>query len=337
MEIDLKKVFSQNDSRWKNDILGENGTIGGIGCLMTSVTMMLNWYGHSETPKTLNQKLIDSGGYLGNLFIWGVIPILFSDVMWGGLVNTIDPLTKTQMDFIRAKIDEGIPVILQIDTIPATSKLDEHWVLAVDYDGDDFMVADPWDGVVKRITSWGAKPQEVIYAYAYYKGKPAATTEKTITIPVKERDWLVGGATVRKQVAEYLEIADADNASFESIQRVIAGIKSSVTDYQTKWKTEEAERKNREEQVSRLKEQLTNEKSLRKELNKKLNEAITSVPTITKVYEDRILVMQGQIDTMGKEKGELNNQLKDCKLQNPIEKLSVSQVIEVLINKILRK
>ena len=338
MKINLPKIFSQNDPLWKGDRLGSSGTIGGVGCLMTDVAMLLNWYGHNVTPKTLNQSIIDNKGYSGNLFIWQIIPVLFSDVTWGGMVSgVVNPLTKTQMDYIKARIDEGYPVILQIDTIPSTSKLDEHWVLAVDYDGDDFIVADPWDGVTKRITSWGVKPQELIYSYAWYKGKPATSVKPTITIPVEERDWLIGAATVRKQTAEYLEITNPDNASFESIQRVVAGIKSSVTDYQTKWKNEEVERKNREEQVGRLKEQLTKEEGLRVGLNEALNKATSSIPTITKVYEDRLRVMQGQIDNMGKEKGELNNQLKDCKLNNSLEKLTAIDCLMLVIKKLTKK
>lgn len=335
MEIKLTKIFSQNDEEWRKDRLGLDGTIGGVGCLMTCVAMLLNWFGHDETPKTLNQKMNNNEGYLGNFWIWQTITAIFPDISWGNLVGgLVDPLTDAQMKYIKARIDEGYPVLLQIDNIPATSKLDEHWVLAFKYDGDDFFVADPWDGAVKRITSWGVQPQKLIYAYAYYKGKPVATVKPTITIPVEERDWLVEGATVRKQVAEYLQISSPDHTPFDSIQRVIAGIKSSVTDYQSKWQTELTERKNRDEQIGRLKDQLIEEGKLREDLTKKLNDVILNTPTITKVYEDRITVLQGQIDNMGKEKGELNNQLKDCKLQNPVEKLTAIDCLLLAIKKL---
>lgn len=331
----IPNLYSQNDVQWKNDKLGVSGTIGSIGCLMVDAAMLLCWFGIKVTPKTLNQKITENNGYSGNLFIWQIITAMFPEIKWGILVGGLhDPLTKTQMDFIRAKIDEGFPVVLQIDTIPATSKLDEHWVLAVDYDGDDFIVADPWDGVLKRITSWGKPPQEIIYAYAYYKGKPTIQANPTITISVVERDWLIGAATVRKEVATYLEIVNPDTASFEAIQRVVAGIKSSVTDFQTKWQTELAERKNREEQVSRLKEQLTNEIKLRTELSKALGEAIEKISTTTKVYEDRLVVIQGQIDTLGKEKGGLNTQLLACKTANLIENMTIGDVLVLLFNKL---
>lgn len=39
--------FSQCDSRWKDDMLGTSSStsIGKAGCLMSSVSMMLNTYG----------------------------------------------------------------------------------------------------------------------------------------------------------------------------------------------------------------------------------------------------------------------------------------------------
>ncbi len=181
MKVQLPQTYSQNDQRWKNTPLGTKGTIGDYGCLVANVAMVACYFGHIETPLTLNEKLRRNDGYAnGNLFIWGALTQIYSDVVYEGQTQTPDPLTQGQMDDIRSIIDQKFPVFLQIDTIPATSGLDEHWVLAIDYDGDDFIVQDPWDGATKRITSWGVKPQELIYAYAYYSGTPVQTAP---TIP----------------------------------------------------------------------------------------------------------------------------------------------------------
>jgi len=177
MKINLPKIYSQNDEQWKNKTLGTKGTIGAYGCLLTNIAMLCVYFGKNETPDTLNEKLKKNGGYVnGNLYVWGALTKIYPDITYQGQVLTPNPLTKAQMDFIRARIDEGYPVVLQIDTIPSTSQLDEHWILAVDYDGDDFIIVDPWDGAVKRITSWGVQPQKLIYAYAWYKGTPAKPT-----------------------------------------------------------------------------------------------------------------------------------------------------------------
>ena len=56
----------QNDDQWKATKLGNsNETIGGWGCLLTSVTMMLNGIGYSETPQTVNDKMKQAGGFQG--------------------------------------------------------------------------------------------------------------------------------------------------------------------------------------------------------------------------------------------------------------------------------
>ena len=177
MKINLPKIYSQNDERWKNKTLGTKGTIGAYGCLLTNIAMLCVYFGKNETPDTLNEKLKTNGGYVnGNLYVWGALTKIYPDITYQGQVLTPNPLTKTQMDFIKARINEGYPVVLQIDTIPSTSQLDEHWILAVDYNGDDFIIVDPWDGAVKKITSWGVQPQKLIYAYAWYKGTPAKPT-----------------------------------------------------------------------------------------------------------------------------------------------------------------
>ncbi len=60
------RELSQRDERWKDEILGhtKDQTIGQIGCLLTSITMLLNYHGYYQfadgsqlTPATLNNWL----------------------------------------------------------------------------------------------------------------------------------------------------------------------------------------------------------------------------------------------------------------------------------------
>lgn len=59
-------IWSQNDPRWANDQMGQNGpTIGRAGCMMTCVAAALR-----TTPKQLNAYLSAKGGYApGGLLI----------------------------------------------------------------------------------------------------------------------------------------------------------------------------------------------------------------------------------------------------------------------------
>lgn len=131
---------------------------------------------------------------------------------------------------------------------------------------------------------------------------------------------LVGGSTVRKEVAEYLEIPDPDNASKDSIIKVIAGYKSTATDRQNQINElkvslakETSERQNREEQVSRLKTQLTDmEKTHSEQIDtlQKTIDALTSGDGSWKgKYEDTLK----KYDEAMKDKGTISNELAETK------------------------
>ena len=246
MKIQLPKTYTQNDPRWKNTVLGNSGTIGDYGCLLTDIAMMCTYYGHEETPASLNSKLKQSGGYQnGNLFVWGAITNLFPDIAYQGQTQTPDALSQAQMDSIKKTLDKGYPVILQIDTIPATAAFDEHWILAIDYDGDDFIVQDPWDGATKRITSWGVLPQELIYAYAYYTGTPTvtlvpsqpavppttppATSDGGVSVDAATFQQLVNKSTQWDTVASFFNIDKQDAVGGQKVVGSMQQLQSQVS------------------------------------------------------------------------------------------------------------
>jgi len=75
-------VFKQGDPRWKGQTLGFGpSTIGSAGCLMTSVTSMVNGAGVKvngalPNPSTMNAWLKSHGGFQRDLFVWGSISSL---------------------------------------------------------------------------------------------------------------------------------------------------------------------------------------------------------------------------------------------------------------------
>lgn len=163
MKILLPKVYSQVGNQTP---IG-NSTIDKIGCLTVDVAMAATYFGHPIDPSTLATKVT----YQGNLWIWQQLTNLFPDIIYQGQVQTPLELTTDQMNQIKAIIDQGYPVFLQIDVLPSTSPLDEHWVLAIGYNGDDFIIANPLGGNVHNITDYGVQPQLLIWAWAWYKGK----------------------------------------------------------------------------------------------------------------------------------------------------------------------
>jgi prefoldin subunit 5 len=156
-------------------------------------------------------------------------------------------------------------------------------------------------------------------------------------------DWLgsnINRASNYDKVCNYLEFTNSKTTSFEDIQRVIAGYKSRITDLTNQLNPLASEIKNKEEQVSRLKTQVTEIEKLNSELTKKLTEALNSLPGMQKVYEDRITVLQGQIDTLAKEKGEsiatiqtLKTKVDDL-IKNQTSVLTIKDLILLIIGKI---
>ncbi len=317
MKVNLPQKFSQNDPRWKNATLGTLGTIGAYGCLENDATMVADYYGANETPLTLNDKMKANGGYSGgNLFVWGVFAKLFG-LKYSGQFQSSALLTKAHMDQIRSALDKGFPVFLQIDTVPSTSSLDEHWILAVDYEGDDFLIQDPWDGATKRITSWGVAPQKLIYAWCWYEGKVPSATSNDVVMEIKasERDFLVSRSTVAKEIGEFLGVSDPDHAPSEASINVVKGIKSRVTDVEKQLTSANSELANKEDQVARLKGECQESEKLRLDLNKNLNDTLKKLSEIGGVYEGQLKTKQGVIDGLSKEKGDLNNQVAILQLE----------------------
>lgn len=323
IKIILPRKFSQNDPQWKSITLGTSGTIGAYGCLMTDATMTANYFGVKETPITLNEKLKANNGYVnGNLFNWSVFAQLFG-LKYSGQSSSIAPLTNEQMSQIKNAIDKGYPVFLRIDTIPATAKLDEHWILAIGYDGDDFIIQDPWDGATKRITSWGVSPQKLIYAWCWYTGRvPQSTSmdDPVMQIRKSERDFLVGRATTAKEVAEYLGIVNPDNADTQLIKNTIGGIKSRETECKTslagnnvELSKAKAEIANRVEQVSRLENEVTDALEREKSLQNQLNQAIRSGGQTGGVLQEQLNTLHEDLDKMAKEKGQATSEAAEWK------------------------
>jgi len=147
------KTFSQRDPRWKYIKLGtSNLTIGGYGCAITCLAMLLNSFGYDETPETVNQKLIAYKGYVsGNLLNWTVVPRIWPKVKF--IYRDYNYQNVKVAFYVYAK---NIPVIVGVNGRPIGAY--RHYVL---YVGDRFCL-DPWDGRVKPTKSYTAV-NDVLY------------------------------------------------------------------------------------------------------------------------------------------------------------------------------
>jgi hypothetical protein len=169
--------LSQRDPRWSSQTLGLDSTttIGGEGCALTSLAMLVNGYGFSETPATVNQKLQAMGsgvGFIGAMVVWGALTQAFPSIVHQRVIvcqGQPAPLTD-----INTSLAAGQPVVVQIDRSPLPGPA-THWVVLYAQQGNDYLMLDPWPSppdsqpvTLMSRYSLGRPVQNVITAAVWY-------------------------------------------------------------------------------------------------------------------------------------------------------------------------
>ncbi len=144
----LTPPLSQRDPLWANARLGHAGspkTIGEWGCMLTCFTMVANTFGRTITPAQLNHAMVSNGGFLnGYLTKWNALSDVYKDIVYQG--KFAGTTTSDLLSRIDSSLAAGQPVAIQVDftsNTPYTDN-DQHWVLIVAKDGDDYRINDPW-------------------------------------------------------------------------------------------------------------------------------------------------------------------------------------------------
>jgi hypothetical protein len=166
--------YSQQDPRWKDDRVGRGGgSMGNIGCAVTSAAMYASGWGFIETPGTLNQKLKSVGGFVSSAIIWSSMSQVHPQIRCTAL--TLCESTPAPIDDINDSLAGGQPVIVEVDFSPAAG-LQTHWVVAYQKVGKDYLILDPWpfpsdSGEVTLLSRFahGRDLQRSIRAVAWYQ------------------------------------------------------------------------------------------------------------------------------------------------------------------------
>jgi SH3 domain-containing protein/peptidase C39-like protein len=211
--------LSQQDSKWKSDILGfgdQGDTIGYIGCALTSVAMLLSGHGYAETPKTLNQKLKNVHGFAGASIYWGAVSQVYPHVTVRSNISCIN--NDAPLNLIDAAIASGQPAIVQVDHSNAPG-IQTHWVVLYGKKDNDYLMLDPWpyqtdvtkeDLLMKRYAQGNPLKRaisHVILYEAYGSGGPISTPSTPGTTPAptsgvsaRVKDSVVWGLNVRSSI-----------------------------------------------------------------------------------------------------------------------------------------
>jgi hypothetical protein len=228
--------LSQMDPRWKDKLLGfdSSSTIGSYGCLMTSMTMVANYYGFSETPDTVNEKMKAAKGFQGPLIMPAMFPVAFPGMIYRNFIqcqNQPAPITE-----IDAYLAQGKPVIIEVDYSP-NAGLQNHWIVLYGKQGSDYLLRDPYPyptvtAPVTLMTSrykFAGDPSKIIRAVVYLEGGAQAQTQTPVTPPTVKLDKGVTASFPVYATADGLALrSDTVVADYTLIERVPLNTKLTV-------------------------------------------------------------------------------------------------------------
>ena len=219
--MSFKLVYlSQQDPKWKSDILGfgdPSDTIGYVGCALTSVAMLLSGHGYPETPKTLNQKLKNVQGFVSAGIRWGSVSQVYPNVTVRSNISCTT--SDAPLNLIDAAIASGQPAIVQVDHSNAPG-IQTHWVVLYGKKGDDYLMLDPWpyqtdvtkeDFLMKRYAQGNPLRRAISHVILYeaYGGSsgPVSTPSTPGTTPTstsgafaRVKDSVTWGLNVRSSI-----------------------------------------------------------------------------------------------------------------------------------------
>jgi murein DD-endopeptidase MepM/ murein hydrolase activator NlpD len=122
--------YCQADSAWGSRTLGNSATISAKGCAISSVAMILKYYGRDVSPLTMDQYLDDNSGYSGDSVKWEVA--FACGAVEGGV--TFGARTIVSSGF-KAVLDDRIsqnkPTLARVDYASDTDGNYNHFVVIV--------------------------------------------------------------------------------------------------------------------------------------------------------------------------------------------------------------
>jgi SH3-like domain-containing protein len=132
----------QNDPRWENTIMGfgKTETIGKLGCLLTSMTMVGNYFGGSETAVSFNDKMKQNNGFQGPWVRAFRISSVFPNVSYQKRIECDNQ--DAPLDEVDAALEGGSLPVVRVDYSPAPG-VQGHWVVLHKKVGNDYEMWDP--------------------------------------------------------------------------------------------------------------------------------------------------------------------------------------------------
>jgi hypothetical protein len=179
-------AFNQGDAKWKDLIMFPGPwALGPKGCMVVCVTSMLHQFGYiTETPDTVNAKLVKAGGFLSNsnliyakvAELWANVAFVSDDDTTANIRADANPVqVTTAIERAKKLIRRGIPVILNVDNV-GNDGIADHYVLAVD---DNLTVMNPDGGTYHAFELKYGDPKTGIKGITIFAGAPMSFLDNT--------------------------------------------------------------------------------------------------------------------------------------------------------------
>ena len=137
--------WKQTDPAWKDITIGTSSeTIGSVGCLATSVSMLIAKSGVATTvngdfnPGTFVQKLNQTGGFTGALLLWNAVSNAAPNFVFQNKVSIDGQTQQQKLATIQNLLNQGYYVVAQVKGYDG-----EHWVAIDGVEGNRILMMDP--------------------------------------------------------------------------------------------------------------------------------------------------------------------------------------------------
>ncbi len=139
------ETWKQYDQRWKNVSLGDS-TVGNIGCLATSVSILIAKSGVSTVlgdnfnPGSFVQELNKHNGFYRGNFIWASVSKVAPEFKYVYRIHLSGYSDQQKIDAIKDLVSQGYYVTIQV-----SSSNPQHWVAVNNVVGNQINIYDPSD------------------------------------------------------------------------------------------------------------------------------------------------------------------------------------------------
>lgn len=178
-----KADFSQNDPRWKNNLLGFSSweRIGLYGCLVDAAANVFQAQGADLSPADVNNILKQKGLFVRDSY--GEV----ADVAGYQALGQVSPRTRfieqknwpanevAPASYFDVRSSTNTEIIIMIDYHPERSGIQSHYVRVIGLNAarNDVEIVDSWDGKRKWLSSiaaqGGKKPFQIIWTAGKYQ------------------------------------------------------------------------------------------------------------------------------------------------------------------------